>query len=149
MTSMFGSVDLKIGISKHCGANHFSPCCLFLQWQVLCASLTVEYPSESAPPLSGEDGSEFSVLSFVGHVLGGLPLGCEVGTLGVWPPPVSSACPIHAAEGRVLPTNGGMESNLLEIRLGTGGLDTLLWTFGSIYPKWPLPATSPPPVRGE
>ena len=85
-----------------------------------CALLTMEYPSESAPSLSGEDGGKFPALFFAGHVLGGLPISHEVGTLGVQPPPASSACPIQTAEGRVLPTNSGMESDLLEIRLGTG-----------------------------
>ena len=80
----------------------------------------MEYLSQSAPPLSGEDDGEFPALSFMGHVLGDVPLGWEVGTLGMWPPPVSSACPICAAEGVALPTSGGMESDLLDVRLGTG-----------------------------
>ena len=77
-------------------------------------------PIQSVPSLSGEDGSKFPVPSFTGHVLGGIPLGHEVDTLGVQPPPVSSACLIHAAEGGVLPTNHSIESDSLEIRLGTG-----------------------------
>ena len=71
------------------GASHFSPHCLLLQQRVLGASLAVEYPSESAPPLSGEDDGELLAPSFAGHPLGGLPPGQEMGTLGVWPPPVS------------------------------------------------------------
>ena len=38
-----------------------------------------------------------------GVFFGGLPLGCEVGTLGVQAPPISSACPIHAVEGTLAP----------------------------------------------
>ena len=82
-------------------------------------SLTVEYPSESVPPLSGEDGGEFPMPSFMGHALGGLPLGHVEGTLGVWLPP-SSSYPICTALGGVLPTSGGVESNSLETRRGTG-----------------------------
>ena len=68
---------------------------------------------------SGEDGSEFPVPSFMGCALGSLPLGCEVGILGVQPPP-SSICPIHTALGGALPTSGSMESNSLETMWGTG-----------------------------
>ena len=114
-----GQFDLKISISKCACANRFSPCYFLLWWRVLWASLTTEYPSESAPPLSGEDGSEFLVPSFAGYALGGLPLGCEVGTLGMQPPPFS-ACPIHVVLGRVLSTSGSMESDSLETRVGMG-----------------------------
>ena len=43
----------------------------------------MEYPSESLPSLYEEDGGEFPALCFAGCVLEGLPLGCEVDTLGV------------------------------------------------------------------
>ena len=119
MTSAFGSVDLKIGISKHVGANCFSPC-HFLLWQwPLGASLTVEYPSESAPSLSSEDSGKFLAPSLAGCCLVSLPLGHELGTLREQLPPYFS-CPIHAALGGALPTRGGMESDLLDIMWGTG-----------------------------
>ena len=74
VTSTLGSIDLKIGMSSHAGANHFSPHCCLLWQRVLGASLTVEYPSESAPPWSGKDGSELPTPSLIGCALGGLPL---------------------------------------------------------------------------
>ena len=119
MTSACGSVDLKIGISKCAGANCFSPCHFLLQQWLLCASLTVEYPSESAPSLSSEDGGKFPAPPLAGCCLGGLPLGQEPGTLRDQLPP-SSSCPIHAVLGRVPPTRGGMESDSLDIMWGTG-----------------------------
>ena len=64
------SVDLKNGIYKRAGARHFSFCLLLLQHLLLGASLTVEYPSESAPPLSGEEGAQFPGYSFAGWELG-------------------------------------------------------------------------------
>ena len=74
VTSVFGSVDLKTGISRHAGASCFSPCYLLLQWQVLSTSLPIgTRPSQLL--LSGEDEGEFLTCP-----LGGLPLGQEMGT---------------------------------------------------------------------
>ena len=69
VTSAFGSVDLKISMSNHVGARCFSFCLLLLQHLPLGASLTVEYPSESAPPFLGEDGGKFPGHSFAGWLL--------------------------------------------------------------------------------
>ena len=61
VTSAPGSVNLKIGISNLAGTSHFFslpplwPLHL-RQWPAV--SLTVEYPSESGAPLSGEEGGE-------------------------------------------------------------------------------------------
>ena len=61
ITSTPGSVSLKIGISNLVGTSHFLSLLplwpLHLHWQPT-VSLTVEYPSESGAPLSGEDGGE-------------------------------------------------------------------------------------------
>ena len=59
VTSTPGSVDLKISITNLAGASHFLS--LLPLWPLhLCqqptVSLTVEYPSESGAPLSGEEG---------------------------------------------------------------------------------------------
>ena len=81
-----------------CNCQRFSPCHFLLQQWLL----TMEYPSESAPSLSGEDGEEFLMSSLAGHCLWDLPLGCELGTLKEWLPP-SSRCPIHAALGEHSP----------------------------------------------
>ena len=115
---MFGSVNLKIGISKHAGANCFSPHHFLLQQWLLGASLTMEYPSESTPSLSSEDGGEFPMPSLAGHCLGGLPLGHEPGTLREQLPP-SPSCTICATLGGALPTRGSMESDMLDITWGT------------------------------
>ena len=61
VTSTPGSVNLKIGISNLAGTSHFLS--LLPLWpQRLCqwpaVSLTVEYPSESGTPLSGEEGGK-------------------------------------------------------------------------------------------
>ena len=120
ITSAFGSVDLKIGMSKCTGARHFSFCLLLLQHLPLGASLTVEYPSESTPPLSGEDGGKFPGHSFAGQGLGGLPHGQLRSALVACPHPVSSTGPVLLAVGGTLPTNDGLESDSLEARLGTG-----------------------------
>ena len=56
----------------------------------------------------------------MGCPLGGLPLGQEIGALGMWPPPVSLVWPRHAMEVGALPTSCGVESDSLEIRLCIG-----------------------------
>ena len=53
------------------------------------ASLTVEYPSESAPLLSGKEGGDFPGHSFTGQDVGGLPHGWPVGALVACPHPMS------------------------------------------------------------
>ena len=73
VTSAFRSTVLKIGISKHVGARHFSFLCLLCLHQPPAASLVVEYPSESAPPWSGEEGGELPPPP-MGCFFGGLPL---------------------------------------------------------------------------
>ena len=86
-----------VSMSKCMGMRHFSFCLLLLQCLLLGASLTVEYPSKSAPPLSGEEGGESTPC----------------------PHPVSSAGPVLTAADGVLPTNSRVESDLLEARLET------------------------------
>ena len=98
------------------GARHFSFHCILLRHLPLGASLTVEYPSESAPPLSGEDGGEFPAPSLAWEAF-------LVGGLGAPLWPVHTQClPLDQflQQKGPLPTNGGVESNLLEARLGTG-----------------------------
>ena len=101
VTSAFGSVDLKISMSKGIRARHFSfhlhlLRCLLLG-KFLGTSLTVEYPSECVPPLSGEDGGEFQGHSFAGWDLGGLPCGQLVGALATHPHTMYSAGPVLTA----------------------------------------------------
>ena len=103
---------------KHAGARHFI-FCLLLQHLLLSALLTVEYPSKSAPPVSGEEGGEFPGHSFAGQDLGGLPHGWLVGTLEAHPHPASSAGLVLTGVGGALPTNGGVESISLETWLET------------------------------
>ena len=79
----------------------------------------MEYPSESAPPLSGEDGGEFSGHSFAGWDLGDLPHGWLGGTLAAHLHPMSSTGPVLTAAGGALPTDSRVESDSLEARLGT------------------------------
>ena len=102
------------------GARYFSFCLLLLRRLPLGASLTVEYPSKSVLPLSGEDGGKFLGHSFASWGLGGLPHRQLVGTLMAHPHPMSSTGPILTATGEALPTNSGLESNSLEARLRTG-----------------------------
>ena len=81
VTSTPGSVDLKISISSLTGASCFlslpplQP--LHLCWQPT-VSLTVEYPSESGAPLSGEEGVN--------------PI-CSCSALVPWWPSVRESCP--------------------------------------------------------
>ena len=76
ITSIPGSVDLKISISNLTGASRFFsllplwPLCL-CWWPVV--SLIVEYPSEPGAPLSGEEGGEPPPPIAVDWDLGGLP----------------------------------------------------------------------------
>ena len=78
VTSTPGSVDLKIGISNLAGTSRFfslfplQP--LHLCWQP-AVSLTVEYPSESGAPLSGEEGGKPPPPTTVHWDLGGHPRG--------------------------------------------------------------------------
>ena len=78
VTSAPGSVDLKIGISNPMEASCFLSL-LPLQPLHLCwwpaVSLTVEYPSESGAPLSGEEGCEPPLPTVVHWDFGGLPHG--------------------------------------------------------------------------
>ena len=78
-----------------------------------------EYPSESAPPLSGEEGGKFPGHSFAGRDWGGLPQRQLVGTLAAHPHPVSFAGPVLTAAVGALPTNSSVESNSLEAWLET------------------------------
>ena len=107
-------------MSKHVGARRFSFHLLLLQHLPLGASLTVEYPFESAPPLLGEDGGGFPGHPFVGQGLGGLSCGWLVTTLAACPHLVSSDGSVLTAARGALLTNGGVESHSLEARLGTG-----------------------------
>ena len=81
VTSTPRSVDLKISISSLTGASCFLSL-LPLQSLCLCwwptVSLTVEYPSESGTPLSGEERGEPPPPTVVHWVLGGLPQGHAV-----------------------------------------------------------------------
>ena len=76
ITSTPGLVNLKISISNLAGTSHFLSL-LPLQPLHLCwwpaVSLTVEYPSESGTPLSGEKGGEPPLLTVVHWDFGGLP----------------------------------------------------------------------------
>ena len=76
VTSTPGSVDLKISISNLMGASRFLSLLpvqpLRLCWQPT-VSLTVEYPSESGTPLSGEEGGKPPPPTVVHWVFGGLP----------------------------------------------------------------------------
>ena len=81
VTSTPGSVDLKIGISNLMGTSSFLSL-LPLQPLHLCqwptVSLTVEYPSESGAPLSGEEGGNPPSPTVVHWDFGGLPHGRAV-----------------------------------------------------------------------
>ena len=90
-----------------CGSKAFSFCLLLLQCLPLGASLTVEYPSELAPPLSGEDGGEFLGHSLAGWGLGGLTCRWLVGALAAHPNPVSSAGPVLTVAGGHFPPMAG------------------------------------------
>ena len=75
VTSTPGSVDLKIGISNLMGTSCFLS--LLPLWPLhLCrqpaVSLTVEYPSESSAPQSGEEGGKPPPLTIVHWDFGGL-----------------------------------------------------------------------------
>ena len=60
----------------------------------------MEYPSESAPPHSGEDGGEFPSPPTMGWTLGGLPAVVDLADLL---PPLSSMDLSLAAEGGSTP----------------------------------------------
>ena len=90
ITSTPRLVDLKIGISSLAGTSRFlsllplQPLHLHRQPAV---SLTVEYPSESGAPLSGEEGGEPPPPTIVHWVLGGLLRRC---TALAWPAGLAS-----------------------------------------------------------
>ena len=136
VTSAFGSVDLKICMSKHAGANCFSLCLLLLWQQDLGVSLTVEYPSESAPSLSGEDGGEFPSPSLVGHCFGGLPLGHETGILkeGANLSPFDLSAPCLAEH---CPPTVAWNLTYSTTHVAQDGPAVSLWTLGAIYPTRP------------
>ena len=117
-TSALGSVDLKIGMFRHTGVRCFSFLCLLLLHRPPGASLTMEYPSESAPPHSGEDGGEFPSPPTMGQTLGSLPCGLAVSDLADLLPPFSSVDPSLAAEGGALPTSCRAEPDSLKVRVG-------------------------------
>ena len=146
ITSTFGSVDLEIGMFKCMGARHFSFHLLLLQHLPLGASLTVEYPSESVPPLSGEDGDKFSRHSFDGWGLGGLPHGQLVSALVAHPHPMSSAGPVLTAAGGHFPPMVGW--NLTHWRPGweLACLDTLPMTIVCAFLMPPSCGANPQPV---
>ena len=81
----------------------------------------LDYPSESAPPLSGEDGGEFPLPPNSGQALGGLPHGLAVVDLTDLLPPLSSTDPSFTAEGRALLTSCRAESDSLMVRALTAG----------------------------
>ena len=85
-------------IQVHRGEILFILHLLLLQWPP-DTSLTVEYPSESAPPHSGEDGGEFPLPPAMGQAFGGFPCGLAVVNLADLLPPLSSADPSLVAEG--------------------------------------------------
>ena len=107
-------------MSKDMGARHFSFHLLLLQCLLLGASLTVEYPTESAPPLSGEEGASFQDTPLPFRTLGGLLHGWLVDALVAHPHPVCSTGPVLTAAVGVLLTNSRVESDSLEARLETG-----------------------------
>ena len=114
-------MDLKIGISRHTGARCFSFLCLLLLCWPPGASLTVEYPSESAPPCSGEDGGEFPPPPAMGRTLGGLPHGLAEAVQPDLLPLLSSVDPTLTAEGGALPMSCGVESDSLEASVRIDG----------------------------
>ena len=115
VTSASGSVDLKIGISNLAGTNCFFsllplwPLCL-CRWPAV--SLTVECPSESSAPLSGEEGDEPPLPTTVHWDLGGHSHGCAA---PVWvvslASAVASTVEAFPACWGALPTSCTEESN--------------------------------------
>ena len=91
ITSVPGSVDLKIGISNLMGTSHFLSL-LPLQPLHLCqwpaVSLALEYPSESGAPLSGEEEGKPPP---------------PTSALGLWWPSTWSHCPSTASESCLSP----------------------------------------------
>ena len=120
MTSAFGSIDLKIGMSKHTSTRHFSFLPLLLLCQPPTASLAVEYPSESAPPQSEEEVSSLPYR----FGLGGLPQGLDEAALLLLTPPASSAGPTLMVDRGTLPTICQVESNSLMVKFGMAQVET-------------------------
>ena len=126
ITTTPGSVNLKIGISNLAGASCFFSL-LPLQSLHLCrwpmVSLTVEYPSESSAPLSGEEGGEPPLPTTVHWDLGGHPCGHAA---PVWEASLASAIPSTVvalpACWSTLPTSCTEESDSLAFTTG------ILWT---------------------
>ena len=85
----------------------------------------VEYPSESAPALSGEDGGELPPPLLERHCFRGLPWGCEPGTLKEGPTPLSVRL-VHAISSGAPPTSCSVESDLL------GNLCSAGWSSWSV-----------------
>ena len=110
--SALESIDLNMGRSSLAGARRFSLLCLRHGLEQYDVSLTIDVASESAPPLSGEDG-ELSGASFTGRAFfGGLPLGLEAGAMGTFSP--SAPLSPLTGVGGALPTNTGPTSDSLE-----------------------------------
>ena len=113
VTSVLESIDLNMGRSSLAGARHFSPLHLHRGLERYNVSLAIDVVSESAPPLSGEDGGELASTSSIGCTFfGGLPLGLEAGAMGTFSPLAPLSFPTGV--GGVLPTNTGPTSDLLE-----------------------------------
>ena len=112
ITSTPRSVDLKIGISNLVGTSHFLSLLplwpLHLCWQP-AVSLTVEYPSESGAPLSGEEGGEPPLPTVVHWDFRGFPRGHDA---LVW---VVSLALVLSPTPEVLPScSGALPTSWLE-----------------------------------
>ena len=132
ITSTPGSVDLKIGISNLTGVSRFFS--LLPLWPLhLCwwptVSLTVEYPSKSGAPLSGEEGGEPPLPTTVHWDLGGCLRGCAA---PVWEVSLalatSSTTEALPACWGALPTSWPKESDSSAFTTG------ILWTGFSARP---------------
>ena len=126
ITSAPGSVDLKIGISNLMGASRFLsllplwPLCL-CRWPTV--SLTVEYPSESGTPLSGEEGGEPPPPTVVHWDFRGLPRDCMA------PIQVVSLASVISPTLEVLPASlGALPTSWLEESDSRATPTGILWT---------------------
>ena len=132
ITSAPGSVDLKISISNLVCASHFLsllplwPLCL-CRWPTV--SLTVEYPSESSAPLSGEEGGEPPPPTVVHWDFGGLLCSRTA------PVQVVSLASVTSSTPEALPTCcGALPTSWLEESDPPVTTTGILWTGFSVQP---------------
>ena len=132
ITSTPGSVDLKIGISNLAGASCFFsllPLWPLHLWWWPVVSLTVEYPSESGAPLSGEEGSKPPPPTTAHWDLGGLPHGCAA---PVWE--MSLALATSSTTEALLACWGALPTSWTEESDSPAFTTGILWTGFSAQP---------------